>query len=647
MSPTLVFGNTVDSLKHILSTTQEACEKARLCNLISGESQLHDAAEALRYAEKALDEAKRCPDKLSKGRALLNMASAFDLSGKYSEALKNALKARKIFENQGAKKELAVCLHRLGVISYHQSETTEGTNKTGFYESALRYYDEAYSIEKERGNELGMLDNKIEIAYVKFNMGDADTALSILNEALRISLKHPDNNNYIHNVAKSSYNISLIHIARDSLELAISYLAKAVAADSILGNKEGLAGIRLAELYMLSGDNITAIEFAKRYYDTALTYGYKLRQKQASDVLYRALAGEGDFDQAYHYLLINKSLGDSLRNEDHIKEMTTLELNYEFEKKQKQKDAERKAEIERTNRIIYGGLVVLLIIIIIAYLNYRNYRAKQRNNERLQMAYHIIEEKNHDILGSIRYAKRIQEAILPPPEMAQRILMNSFILFRPKDVVSGDFYWMEKTKDGCAFAVVDCTGHGVPGAFMSIIGHNALHRAVNEFKMDTAGSILDKMNELVEETLRQKGNTEIRDGMDISLCVVKNKKGKKILEFAGANNSLYVLVEGAITELKANKQPIGAYEKKTPFTTQTLEITGKETVYLFTDGYADQFGGEKGKKFMYRSFKELLVSIEGLPLSEQKKILDERIDSWKGNFEQIDDICVMGVKLDG
>ena len=639
------FANATDSLKNLLSKTTDICGRAEISNSIAESFQFSNADSSLVYANSAYEFSKQCGDKTGEGISLLNIATAYDLAGNYSAALKNALDARKIFDAHKADGQLAACLHLLGRISFHQSETADGENKTGFYEDALAYYEEALAIERSLGNQLGVVNNSIEIGYVKFSLGDTQGALAILQDALKISEQFPDDRNYIHNIAKSSYNISVVYIEQDSILDAIEFLTKAVSADSVLGNKEGLAGIRLAEMYMLSGDNETAAKLALQNYDTALVYGYKLRQKQATDVLYRALANMGDFKNGFNYLLINKSLGDSLRNADHTKEITALEMNYEFEKKEKLKEEEHQRQVAKQNMVIYSAIAVIIVVLVIAVFIFRSYREKRKNNERLQHAYDIIEEKNTDILGSIRYAKRIQEAVLPPEKMVNEILPDSFILYKPKDMVSGDFYWTEKLENGYAFAVVDCTGHGVPGAFMSIIGHNAFHRVVHEFNLDTPGSMLDKLSELVQETLRQEGDINIRDGMDIALCIIRENNGRKTLEFAGANNPLYLLSNNTISEIKANKQHIGASESKVAFTTSVVELKGNEIIYIFTDGYADQFGGAKGKKFMYKPFKELLISIAHLPMAEQKNILEQKIEEWKGNFEQIDDICVMGVRI--
>ncbi len=258
----------------------------------------------------------------------------------------------------------------------------------------------------------------------------------------------------------------------------------------------------------------------------------------------------------------------------------------------------------------------------------------------------LVEEKNQDIMDSIRYAKHIQDAILPSDEFVKDCFSDAFILFKPKDIVSGDFYWVKRKGNKILFAAVDCTGHGVPGAFVSIVGNNGLNRAVNEFNLITPGEILDKLTVLVEEAFKQQGtegSDDVKDGMDIALGVLD--LDTNVLEYAGANNPLYILRGTELMETKADKQPIGSFENRKPFTTHRFDMQAKDRIILFSDGYADQFGGPKGKKFKYKTFKNLLLEHKNTSFSEFKTILDDHFEEWRGDLEQIDDVCVMGVEI--
>ena len=254
----------------------------------------------------------------------------------------------------------------------------------------------------------------------------------------------------------------------------------------------------------------------------------------------------------------------------------------------------------------------------------------------------ILETKNKEVTDSINYAKHLQDAILPPLSQIKEHLPDSFILYQPKDIVAGDFYWMEVVDNNILIAAADCTGHGVPGAMVSVVCSNALNRAVKEFGILEPGKILDKVREFVIETF-EKSESEVKDGMDISLCLIN--KNTNELKWSGANNPLWIVRNNELIELKPNKQPIGKIDNPTPFTTLVNKLQLKDSIYLFTDGYADQFGGPKGKKFKYSQLKEELIFISQLSAEKQAELLVNKIQNWKGSFEQVDDILVMGFRI--
>jgi serine phosphatase RsbU (regulator of sigma subunit) len=268
-----------------------------------------------------------------------------------------------------------------------------------------------------------------------------------------------------------------------------------------------------------------------------------------------------------------------------------------------------------------------------------------KQKEKIEKQAEVLEEKNRDILDSIKYAKRIQETIIPTEEtLQQTVTQDLFVFYKPKDIVSGDFYWMKQIGDTVMVAVIDCTGHGVPGALVSIVGNNGLNRAVNEFGLRKPAGILDKLSELTEEAFKQHGKEELRDGMDINLVSINRNTME--LQYAGANNPLWIIRKsGEFTEIKANKQPIGKFEDRHPFTNHAIPLGPGDAVFLFTDGYADQFGGPNGKKFKYKQLQDLLEANVDKPFHELKIIVTESFERWKADYEQIDDICLMGIKF--
>jgi serine phosphatase RsbU (regulator of sigma subunit) len=287
---------------------------------------------------------------------------------------------------------------------------------------------------------------------------------------------------------------------------------------------------------------------------------------------------------------------------------------------------------------IFGLLGITLTLgTVIIYI-------KSANSKKLKQKNQLIEKQNHEILDSITYAKRIQQAILPNEKHWGEILQSSFVYYKPKDIVAGDFYWMEETVDYTFVAAADCTGHGVPGAMLSVLCSNALSKTVTELHIHETNLILDRTRQLLLDTLL-RNEDNIYDGMDISLIRI-NKKNPQDVQFSGANNSMIVInSSNELTEVKADKQPVGKYLLEKPFTATNLNLDKDSMLYLFSDGYADQFGGTKGKKFMRKNLHTLFTQLASSDIAKQQSKLDQTLNSWKQSFEQVDDILVIGIRL--
>lgn len=285
----------------------------------------------------------------------------------------------------------------------------------------------------------------------------------------------------------------------------------------------------------------------------------------------------------------------------------------------------------------------------------RDIRERLRMENEITNQANVIEQKNRDITDSITYARRIQQAILPTEAEMKQFFPENFVLYIPKDIVSGDFYWCTgvtttpssgPARKLSVLAAVDCTGHGVPGAFMSIVGYTILNQTIREAGVNSAGDALDYLNREVIRTLKQKADDDwsVKDGMDVGLAAVDWTNME--LEFAGANNPLYIIRKGELTEIKGTKQPIGAYlQEQKSFENNRFKLEKGDEVYLLTDGFADQFGGGKGKKFRYKQLKDALISVHGLPMDEQRRRMNEIFYDWKGDHDQTDDVCLIGFRI--
>ena len=342
------------------------------------------------------------------------------------------------------------------------------------------------------------------------------------------------------------------------------------------------------------------------------------------------------------------------RLKEQVAELEVAKKEYEVVQKNM---SETKTALDIQKKFTIAAVFIAILIAILLFYAYQSYRKQIRLgiiiNEQKEQAeiqrdairkQHVeLEEKTKEITDSINYAKRIQEAILPPISFVKENLPNSFIFYQPKDIVAGDFYWMESEEGLAVFAAADCTGHGVPGALISVICSNALNRSVREFKRTKPGAILDKTLEIILEKF-EKSEEEVKDGMDIALCTFEPKTRR--LQYAGANNPLWIVRKNSnvIEEYKADKQPIGRYMKHVPFSTHETILNEGDTAYIFSDGYADQFGGVNGKKFKSLNLKRLLISIHEEPMQKQHELIKKNFYDWMRHYEQLDDVCVIGFR---
>lgn len=452
------------------------------------------------------------------------------------------------------------------------------------------------------------------------------------------------------------------------LDEALNYADSALQVSIASGRKEGVAAAyyRMAEAYFFKEDYEQVIVYGNKALKEFQNANILRRQNNCAEAISAAYEEMGNFKKALEYYELKVALTDSLDGLNDMQEIEFVEqrLLYEMAQKRDSTDIALKtlklenatADLEKQKMkqyLLYGGIGMFLILVVVLTIGFQR---KKRANLLIQEQKKLVEEKNKEITDSIQYAKRIQSAILPPDKLVQEYLQQSFILYKPKDIVAGDFYWMESVfgqgkndLQKVLFAAADCTGHGVPGAMVSVVCNNGLNRSVREHGLTDPGEILDKTREIVVAEFHagrqagEKSEEEVKDGMDIALCSLQGNT----LEYAGAHNPLWIIRKGAteVEEIKANKQPIGKFDNAEPYTTHKVELAEGDSIYIFSDGYADQFGGEKGKKLKTVNFKKLLLSIQQENMEKQKELIDEAFEKWKGDLEQLDDVCVIGVRM--
>ena len=359
-----------------------------------------------------------------------------------------------------------------------------------------------------------------------------------------------------------------------------------------------------------------------------------------------------DYNKSLEFYKKYTEIKDRQFTEESRKIITEMQTKYESEKKEQEirlLNNEKKLQestIKRQNMLILTFILGFMVVVVFVILLKRENNAKQRAFRELEIKNKLISKHKQEIEDSIIYASRIQQAVVPSMDLAKKILPDNFIYWKPRDIVSGDFYWFSKVGKKVIIVAADCTGHGVPGAFMSMLGVSFLTEIVGKYGEDTRANLtLNSLRSNVKKMLKQRGEKdEAKDGMDISLCVLDLEND--VLQFAGAYNPLYLIRNGELIVYKADKMPIGIHIfEKESFTNHEIQLQKGDTFYIFSDGYVDQFGGEKGRKFMVKPFKELLLEIQDKSMDEQKAILDDVLTHWMKGFNQIDDILVIGFRI--
>ncbi|MCW3104729.1 MAG: protein serine/threonine phosphatase [Bacteroidetes bacterium] len=569
--------------------------------------------------------------------ALNIQGASCSMRGDDVHAIEYFTRSLKITEDMGDQKGTSAALNNIGVIYDGQED----------YEKAKEYYERALKIIEKSGNKRAIALSYVNLGNVHRSLKEFERSIAYHERSLALSEEIQDDAGTgvaLHSMAVAYYEMGDDAKALDLNNRSIPYYEK-------IGDQQGLMEVynNLGQVYDRKGDNEKSIAYNRLALRISQEAGVAASVREASKSLYESYKKTGRYKDALEMYESYISMRDSIKNEESQKEMMKQEISYNFEKqkaldeKEHEKELAVAAEKENKQKVISVAVGIgLLLVLLFAVFVVKRLQLTRKQKYIIEQQKDLVEEKQKEILDSITYAKRLQEAILPPENAMKELFPESFILYKPKDIVAGDFYWMEKVGEVVLIAVADCTGHGVPGAMVSVVCSNALNRAVLEFGITDPGKILDKARELVLETFA-KSDKDVKDGMDISLASVNVKSAE--IKWAGANNPLWYIEGGEFKEITANKQPIGSSVNPQPFTTHTLKLNKGDQFFLFTDGYADQFGGDKGKKFKSRPVKELLLQNAGLPANVQKEKLETIFMNWKTNIEQVDDVCILGVRL--
>lgn len=500
-------------------------------------------------------------------------------------------------------------LQVLNALASYFTDRYIDEKKRNWFDSSLKYFNIGIELAKlsKKQEALGRIYGNLGSLF--YNQGDYYSAIYYNDKSIEINLK-----------------------TGDSLNFMTCYLNKAVYS-------------------MELKDASSAITILNQVLNYSSRYGLKDMQQQCLDALSKAHALQGNHNSAYNYLVQYVQLHLALDKDAYANNLTNLQNDYELEKSDaniKQLTQANEIQELKNNRksyFIIALLAVAGIVVFIASLLFKQNKQKQIANQQLKAQNKIIAEKKLEIEQSIQYAKGIQQAVLPNKQELNTQIPNSFVYYKPKDVVSGDFYWFGKLDSDFYCIAADCTGHGVPGALMSIIGIDKLTQILFEKRVSHPSEILSQLNIEIKRILKQHSDTSKQmDGMDLALLKFNNTFTQ--VEYAGANRPLFLVRENKLTEYKADKIAIAGYTSdEQVYSTTKIELQKQDMLYIFTDGYADQFGGESGKKFMTKNLKDLFIKIEPLSSQEQEQQIDTVFKTWKGTYEQVDDILVMGFKV--
>lgn len=577
-------------------------------------------------------------ENIALGQIYAEIAIAYDYQSESAKAIKYYLAALDIYEHIGKRDGQAVLMNNLGVSYLYANE----------YEKAEEYFLKTKQIYLELKDTISAVQIETNLGIITYIKGDTLGAIEIYKRTGNIMWREKN----LRSAGNAWSNVAEVYGEINQLDSAIHYLNKAIEIDKKLDDRESLG-----TSYRVKGNIHRAkneFEKARENYRLSLDLAEEIDRKHDIAECYKLMYFNEyeakNYQEALNLHKLYIAYEDSIQLASNSEKLGKVEAENEFNKQlaiQKAEDEQKiKLEEEKgvTQKIInYFIFAVIIVILFFVYMVWKSLQLAKKQKELATDAKHQIEEKNREILDSIKYAKRIQEALLKDEHEGVE-LPEHFLLYQPKDIVSGDFYWSYVNDDFWYLAVADCTGHGVPGAMLTMLGNAYLNELCAKGSNPEPAELLDLLKEKITKELSQKGEQGgSKDGMDISLVKINLHSNRA--SWAGANNPLYLIRGHHIEEIKADKQPIGYSEKVKPFSNHQFEFQKGDQIYLFSDGFADQFGGEKGKKFKYSNFKKLLLDSCQLAPKDQEYKLRTTFESWKGDLEQLDDICVIGLKL--
>lgn len=633
----------LDSLEQAINATKDSPEKVDALHKLSWKYEFDNPEKALSIVNTTYDLAKKLNYKKGMAQCLNDMGVCYSIQGKMEKSLDYYLQSLKIKEEIKDERGVGISYINIGQVYSDQEQ----------FDKAMEYLNKALAQFEKIHNELEIAATYNSIGTLYDKMDKLDSARIYMERSYELRKKIND----IDGISECVGNLATIYKHLGNNKKAIEYYEMDLKYNELEGNDYSRT-ITMNNMSLLYADmnNIDkAIATAEKSAEISEKKGYLENLKFALGNLADFYRTKKDFATAYHYLATYFSVCDSLKNEDLSRSLNDLSMKYETEKKDQQNKLLQTQNDLSEKTIKQQRLVTVFIIIgfclvsLLAFFIFRGLKKQRVANTLISQQKDLIEEKHKEITDSINYAERIQRSFLASKELLDKNLKNYFVLFKPKDVVSGDFYWASKIVSSSGvenfmLATADSTGHGVPGAIMSLLNITSLESAIKDGNTQPA-DILNHARTTIIERLKKDGSAEGgRDGMDASLICFDFKTNT--FSYAAANNPIWVIRNQQMIELSPDKMPIGKHDKEhIPFVQHSFQMEQGDVIYTLTDGLPDQFGGPKGKKFMYKKLKALLISYSLEPMNIQQKKIEEALQAWKGDFEQVDDITVIGIRV--
>lgn len=679
------FAANLDSLRKVWNDpAQSDTNRLKAIREMSWDGYLYTKPDiALLMAEMQKELAIKAGYKNWEASAYSTQGICYYYKGNYPKSEDYHLDALYIYQKTGDKSGVSAVYNNLGLVQEAQ----------GNLNKALEYYNQSIIIKEEIDDKEGLSSSYKNLGTLFMSRGDTTESLKYFRLSLNIDKSLGDKRG----MANAHTNLGLLCDGSCNME-PIEHLTKAMNLFEGLNDNKGLSetyinlgtvlqnqgftdkalvyyglSLRLrsqqrdlsgisncyqfmGSLYEQKGKLSKALEYGNKSLKIAQEIGSPYEIRNAALLLSNIYGKLGKHKESLTMYKLRIAMRDTLINEANQRQFVKQQVQMEYEK-QALADSLQYAKREELNKIkhtaqlqeekstrlgLYGGMAFLFTLIAVVL---KGYNRKLKDNEIILEQKALVEEKNQNITDSINYAKYIQQSMLPRKEFVKQLFPDSFVLYRPKDIVSGDFYWIAEKNNYRFFAACDCTGHGIPGAFMSMMGNVLLNEIVLVNGIVETDKIMERMRVQIIHSLQQKGLIgESKDGIDMVLC--RYDKSKNELMFTGANNGLFLVRNGELKHFTGDKRPVGYFKGiNIQFTHSVLSLKKGDIIYFYSDGYADQFGGPKGRKMMLKRFRSHLLEVSAHPINQQQKMLEDTLDKWMGTEEQIDDILVLGFKF--